>query len=227
MSAIAIVEDNADLLDDLIYNLEQRGFTVDGFADGVALDAALNAGASWQVLLLDLGLPGEDGLSITRRLRNIHPALGIIALTARGRVEDRIDGLEQGIDLYLVKPVDLAELTAAIHAVTRRVAQSINPTPVWQLDPLGRQLITPQGTPVSLSHAELQIMTAFAEVGPATVSRDQLMIAIGRKPDCYENHALEAIISRLRLKLGKQGPIRAARGVGYCFTARLACIDRP
>ena len=84
MSTIAIVEDNADLLDDLIYNLEQRGFKADGFTDGVALDAALNAGACWQVLLLDLGLPGEDGLSITRRLRKSHPALGIIALTARG-----------------------------------------------------------------------------------------------------------------------------------------------
>ena len=136
MLTVAIVEDNADVLDDVLFNLGRMGFQASGFTDGAALDAALATGQVWPVLVLDLGLPGEDGLSIARRLRQSYPAVGIIALTARGRLDDRVAGLNEGFDLYLVKPVDMVELAAAIRAVARRVTQIGLTTPQWRLNPL-------------------------------------------------------------------------------------------
>ncbi|MCX7239108.1 MAG: response regulator [Burkholderiales bacterium] len=120
-TAVAIIEDNADLLDDLVLNISLRGMLPCAFANGAEFDAAMQHGRPWSVLLLDLGLPGEDGLSIARRLHQSDPLLGIIMLTARSTVADRIAGMNAGADLYLVKPVDMGELAAAIQAVARRV----------------------------------------------------------------------------------------------------------
>ena len=221
MLTIAIVEDNADVLDDLLFNLRHRSFQVTGFPDGAALDAALAVGQRWPVLVLDLGLPGEDGLSIARRLRYSYPALGIIALTARGRVSDRIAGLNEGIDLYLVKPVDIEELAAAIRAVARRTAQIEVVESLWRLDTQGLQIICPDGERLPLTLYELQLLTALANSAGQTVSRDDLIRAMGKKPDSYDSRALEVMISRLRAKIGDHCPLHAVRGQGYRFTDRL------
>lgn len=221
MIPIAIIEDNTDLLDDLQFNLKRLNFQVSAFVDGATLDSALTAGQEWSVLVLDLGLPGEDGLSIARRLRQTHPALGIVALTARGRLSDRIKGLNEGVDLYLVKPVDIAELAAAIRAVARRVTQIEVHCPVWRLETLGHLLVRPDGEQVSLTVTEFQLMSAMAGDNSRPVSRDNLIRAIGRNPDAYDPRALEVCLSRLRAKLGSDDPIKAVRNLGYCFEARL------
>ena len=218
---LAVVEDNPDVLDDLLFNLRRQGFDVIGFSDGVALDAALAQGHDWTVLVLDLGLPGEDGLSIARRLRQTHPALGIIALTARGRLQDRIQGLDEGIDLYLVKPIDLAELGAAIRAVARRINQLSFHHPVWRLDPAGYRLVRPDGVLIVLTPVEFQILQTLAGAHAKPVSRNDLIQAIGRSPDAYDPRALEVALSRLRAKLGDHSPIRAVRNQGYQFVADL------
>ncbi|HPB76203.1 MAG TPA: response regulator transcription factor, partial [Chromatiaceae bacterium] len=176
MLAVAIVEDNADVLDDLLFNLGRLGFQARGFADGADLDAALVAGQAWPVLVLDLGLPGEDGLSIARRLRQSHPAIGIIALTARGRLEDRVAGLNEGFDLYLVKPVDITELAAAIRAIARRVAQLGQTAPLWRLEALEPSLIRPDGERLPLAVHEFHLLEALAAAVPdQPVARDDLI----------------------------------------------------
>lgn len=227
MLSIAIVEDNADVLDDLLFNLRRLGFLVTGCADGIALDAALAENPGWSVLVLDLGLPGEDGLSIASRLRYSHPALGIVALTARGRLADRITGLNQGIDLYLVKPVDIEELDAAIRAVARRVTQIDVTLPLWRLDLYGQQLICPDGERLPLTQCEIQLLSALTEVQNQPVSRDALMQAMGKDPASYDPRALEVMLSRLRIKLGQPCPLKAVRGQGYCFAARLRLAPPP
>ena len=233
MLPIAIVEDNADVLDDLLFNLRYLGFSATGFPDGVALDAALAAGRAWSVLVLDLGLPGEDGLSLAHRLRRTLPALGIIALTARGRLVDRVRGLNEGVDLYLVKPIDMTELAASIHAVGRRVAQIGETAPLWRLDPGGPRIICPDGEQVDISLVEFHLLAALALDPAHSVCRASLIRAMGKDPDSYDPRALEVVLSRLRAKLGDRGPLKAVRGQGYRFAARLslepggACRDAP
>lgn len=221
MLSVAVVEDNADLLDDLLFNLRYRGFDASGFPDGAALDMALDGGQGWSVVVLDLGLPGEDGLSIARRLRQTRPALGILALTARGRVGDRIKGLEEGFDLYLVKPVDMDELAAAIRAVARRVAPVDTTTPIWHLDPRGLSILCPDGERLALSLHELRLLEALARASGQPVAREGLVQAMGKDPQAYDPRALEVTFSRLRMKLGGQGLISSVRGQGYRFSGRI------
>lgn len=222
--SLAVVEDNPDVLDDLLFNLRRQGFEVAGYPDGAALDAALAQGHDWTVLVLDLGLPGEDGLSIAHRLRQTHPALGIIALTARGRLQDRVEGLNTGIDLYLVKPIDISELAAAIHAVARRVNQLRVHVPIWRLEPDGYRLVRPDGETITLTVTEFRILHVLACAHAEPVHRDELIRAIGRKPDAYDPRALEVTVSRLRGKLGHQSPLRAVRNQGYRFVADLRVV---
>ena len=222
MLTVAVVEDNADVLDDVLFNLGRMGFQASGFTDGAALDAALATGQIWPVLVLDLGLPGEDGLSIARRLRQSYPAVGIIALTARGRLDDRVAGLNEGFDLYLVKPVDMVELAAAIRAVARRVTQIGLTTPQWRLNPLEPSLIRPDGERLPLAVHEYHLLAALAAgAADQPVSREELMRAMGKDPETYDPRALEVVLSRLRAKLGELGPLKAVRGQGYRFNARL------
>lgn len=219
MIRVAIVEDNLDLLDDLQFNLRQLGLAAVGFPDGTTLGAVLAAGMLWDVLVLDLGLPGESGLSIARRLRTTCPAMGIVMLTARSGIADRIEGLEQGADIYLTKPVDMRELAAAITAVARRVGQIPREMQHWRLDQLCRQLRRPDGRLFDLTNAELCILLALVEASPAAVPRDRLISALGKNPVTYDPRALEVTISRLRQKLGDESPLKAARGLGYVFAA--------
>ncbi len=225
--AVAIVEDNAGLLEDLLHSLERHGFDATGFGDGSALDAALAAGAQWQVLVLDLGLPGENGLSIARRLRDSHPGLGIVMLTARSTVDDRITGLNVGADIYLTKPVDLHEVAAAVAAVARRVGRTtaaVGASSAWQLDAARMQLRPPEGEAIDLTISEVQILQAIARSPDQIADRDTLARALGKNPLSYEEHTLEVMVSRLRQKLGGHAPLRAVRGRGYAFTAPMRLL---
>jgi DNA-binding response OmpR family regulator len=130
-------------------------------------------------------------------------------------------GSDEGIDLYLVKPIDLAELGAAIRAVARRVNQLNTHVPVWRLEPDGYILVRPDGKIIILTLMEFQILQALAVAGAKPVERDALIQAMGRKPDAYDPRALEVTLSRLRSKLGANSPLKAVRNRGYRFMARL------
>lgn len=232
---IALVEDNADLRDDLQFQLSSQGLQVAALADGLALDHHLLS-APCDVAVLDIGLPGENGLSIAARLRQAYPAMGIIMLTARGEIDNRLDGYKQGADTYLVKPVDWRELLAQIHALKRRATVLSAPTRAneWLLKQAGRELLTPQGRSISLTHMEGVVLKVLAQHAGQTVERDLLMSGVlGEQAHQLDPRRLEVCISRLRQKMldamdssvtaqTDQLPLKTVRGAGYTFTQAIS-----
>ncbi|HEX5392146.1 MAG TPA: response regulator transcription factor [Rhodocyclaceae bacterium] len=225
MIRVLVVEDNPILREEVIFFLSLQGHQVKGVGDGVAMDRELSL-QHYDIVILDIGLPGEDGYSIAKRLAQ-RPGLGILALTARGATDDRIRGLRSGMDAYLVKPADLRELLALVERLFERISGSREGggAEVWRLDPLRRCIRTPDGTDVPLTANETAILTVMAKAHGAAVSRRDIIIAMGRNYMEFDDRRLEVAISRLRRKLMPDSPsgspIRADRGTGYCFAANL------
>jgi len=171
-------------------------------------------------VVLDLGLPGEDGLVVAARLRQAHPGLGIIMLTARTALVDRVTGLSQGADSYLCKPVEMSELVAHVGTVLRRCPPA--PAPVaWCYAPRRLCLRGPQGQEMALSSAESLIVHRLALTPGQEVSRRDLVHVLGQSYEHYDERRLEAIVSRLRRKIlaavPEANPLRGLRNRGYVF----------
>lgn len=201
--------------------LQALGFQVDLVEDGLSLDRALQLAVP-DMILLDLGLPGEDGLSIARRLRRRYPRLGIAMLTARGEVEDRLQGFFEGADLYFVKPVDLRELAAALRSLHRRLSPAPMREGAWSLQADRSVLASPEGHEIPLTHNEHLFVNRLLSAPGETVSRDELMRALGYVPDPHGAHRIETLLSRLRRKVRARMPeadlpIRPRHGSGYAF----------
>lgn len=222
MTRILVIEDNQDLLEELCFQLRHHQHDVLGLPDGSTLETAL-ANFAPQLLLLDLGLPGEDGLSIAARMRQQHPQLGIVMLTARTQLHERLLGHDQGADHYLCKPVELAELLAVIASLSRRLPDQA--APPWQLRRADSSLLCPQGKTISLSHNESLLLHCLQQAAEHQTSREELIRALGEDPYLYDERRLEAMISRLRRKIsqasGTECPLKAWRNKGYSFSARL------
>lgn len=217
---VLIVEDHADLREEIAFFLRRRGMTVRTVGSAPAMDEAM-AMRQPDLVILDIGLPGEDGVSVAKRLA-CEPRPAVIIITARGRVEDRILGLHAGADLYLVKPLDLRELEAAIVAVMRRRPASAVPVPVpvpaWRLDVTHWQLTTPSGTAVALTEAEVRFLLPLFEAAGTTVDRQTVA-------DRVEGDArsIDLVVHRLRRKVendtGEVLPLRTVHARGYVFAA--------
>jgi len=213
----------------LVAGLAPFGIQAVGAAHGAALDAAL-AETGPDIVILDIGLPGEDGYAIAGRLRRGHPRLGIIMLTGRDRLEDRIKGLDGGADLYFAKPVDLRELAAAIGSLYRRVGPA-RPRG-WRLDRLESALHTPDGVRVELTDLELRFLGPLLERPGEVVDREELFQALEQRPDIYAVRRLETMVSRLRGKVlrlspGAPLPVRARHGRGYAFLGEGGTLGTP
>lgn len=227
---IALVEDHPGLRAELGFHLALAGYAVAELPHGAALDAHL-AQHPCRLVVLDLGLPGEDGLSVCARLRTSHPGTGIVILTGRGMAEERVAGWQQGADAYLVKPAVPAELQAVVAGVLRRLPEEASPLtpPSWSLRVRSRVLAGPSGAMLELTHAECSLLHALVRHAPEPATRRALVAALGGDYMTYEAHRLEVAVSRLRGKLAHAWPdgesIRAARGVGYLFTRRCAVTE--
>lgn len=188
------------------------------------------------LVLLDLGLPGEDGLSLARELRARPRAPGIIIVTGRGQPVDRIIGLELGADDYVAKPFDLRELVARVRSVLRRIGSDAPPAPEapvdrfdfagWRLDLSSRSLARPDGIEVPLTTGEFELLTAFVQHPNCALSRDRLMEIIhGREAGPFDR-AIDVQVGRLRRKIERDPAepelIKSVRGVGYMFAARVS-----
>ena len=221
MINIALVEDNEDLLDDVHFNLERAGYRVAGYGDGAALDAAMRQGFIPDILVLDLGLPGEDGLNIAERLRRSHPQIGIVMLTARTTLSDRIAGLRQGADNYLCKPVAMEELIAVIEARARTIPRDTGQPDSWQFDGSKFSLNAPDGQSIPLTTAEATLIRLLAGSHGQQANRAEIVAALGENYLSYDPRRLEAIVSRLRRKIAacvpQANPLRALRNQGYVF----------
>lgn len=222
MISVIVVEDNLDLLEDMVLGLNAEGLDARGAQDAAACDQ-LCAGAMPEVFVLDIMLPGEDGLTLAQRLR-AQGRRGLIMLTSLGSIENRVSGLDVA-DAYLVKPVDLRELAAVIGSVHRRLEgrprESIQA--VWTLRGKSMELVSPNGKALALTHKELIILSALASVPGEVVPARTLAEALGESWFTFEKNRLELIITRLRRKIGAallrpSNPIKSARGAGYALT---------
>ncbi len=217
---LLIVEDDALLGDALAQGLRQRGHAVDWFRDGMQADAAL-AGAPFDAVVLDLGLPGGDGMSWLQRWRQAGRVLPIVVLTARDGVEQRIDGLDAGADDYLIKPITIDELAARLRALVRRTAGHAQA--VWQhgelrYDPASKRVHW-RGAPVELTGRELALLEIFLSQPQRVLSKSTLLEKLydwsGGEP---EGNSLEVHIHHLRRKIDP-AIVRTVRGVGYALGA--------
>lgn len=195
--------------------LKKEGFAVDWVQDGVAAELSL-ANDTYELLLLDLGLPRKSGLDILKGLRAKKNSMPVLILTARDAVADRVKGLDSGADDYLVKPFDLDELNARIRALTRR--QSGRAIPVIEHGPLSLNPIThevhKEGRLINLSSREFALLSALLERPGIPLSRPQLEESIYGWGEEVESNTVEVYIHSLRRKLGTNWIVNV-RGVGY------------
>ena len=221
---IALVEDNDDLRDLLKRDISKAGYAVHAAESAEDLDD-LVAHTRIDLLILDLNLPGEDGLSIASRYKRSNPDLYIIMLTARGREQDRIDGYESGADVYLTKPISSLELMAAIGSVSRRLMKQD-----LQDVRLNMRTMTLTGLQtVDLSRQEIVILKALSESPNGNLPYFRLLELCGEKEmNEHAKAALEVRVVRLRKKLSDAGiegkAIRAIRGEGYQLLSRIKII---
>ena len=219
---IIIVEDDEALRTVLARVLSHLGHDVRSACDGVALDSAL-ADYPADVVVLDLNLPGEDGVDIARRLRRTNNC-GIIMTTGRGLVKERVSGFQSGADLYFVKPVDPMELHEAISNLGRRLAQSPPSSIVWHLDPSSSILRTPRNISIKLTSNECIVLKLLFASPGETVRSSDIFLALGHPDDEYGGMRVKALFSRLRKKVKSldtesELPISARHSLGYAFLA--------
>jgi len=212
---ILLAEDDTMLGSGIERGLRLAGFNVDWVRDGNSAEAALQT-VSYDLLLLDIGLPGKDGLQLLRWLRSQRQDVAVLAVSARDAVSDRVTGLNLGADDYLTKPFDLDELVARIHALGRRRSGRGEPEMrLGQLvvQPLKRQVLL-DGKPVALAAREFDLLAVLMERPGAVLSREQLENRLYGWQDEVASNAVEVHLHHLRKKLGA-ARIKNVRGVGY------------
>ena len=226
---LLLVDDEAALREPLADYLVRQGFGVRA-AESAARARSLMSEERPDLVLLDVMMPGEDGLSLCRHLVEVKQ-IPVILLTARGEATDRIVGLEMGADDYVVKPFEPRELVARIRSVLRRAGRETAPPTEedvlrfegWTLDPLKRRLTDAEGTVVALSTADFRLLMALAENPRKVMSRDRLLDLVqGREAQLFDR-AVDNQVSRLRRKIEadpkEPSLIQTVRGGGYMLAA--------
>ncbi|WP_431131450.1 response regulator [Variovorax paradoxus] len=240
---IAVLDDEVDITQLLAGYLQSHGFRVTQLHDGASLMALMTTDPA-DLVLLDLGLPGEDGFSIARRMRE-NWRCGLVIVTGRGDAVDKVVGLEVGADDYVTKPFDLRELVARVKAVLRRLAPgnaadasppaAAPATPAlsdklrfagWQLDVAARSLANPQGQNVALTGGEFELLCAFARHAGRVLSRDFLLEQTRGRGAAPFDRTIDVQVGRLRKKIEADADdpqiIKSVRGAGYILVPPVA-----
>lgn len=222
MIKVYVVEDNPHLLDDAVSCLSSLGFDCYGASDARKLSVLITAQLP-DVVVLDRILPGEDGLTISKRLRDGDKTshVGIVFLTACGDLDERIEGLEFA-DSYLVKPIDYRELAAVITSIHRRSlsVDSFSEQKNWRLHEKTLELSSPFGGVIAISYREYVVLRELSQSLVEPVSAQHIVETWGEDWLTYEKNRLELLLSRLRVKIksidsGNINPIRSIRNQGY------------
>lgn len=212
---VLLVEDDENLGDGLCVGLKQSGFTIDWLKDGESAEPAILTG-SFDLVVLDLGLPGRSGLNILRSVRERECVTPILILTARDGVSEKVEALDSGADDYVVKPFDLDEVTARLRALQRRRQERAAAALVHgdiSLDPAAR-VVTREGEPIILPRREFAVLETLLENRGRVLSRERLARSLYGWDDEVESNTVEVFIHHLRKKFGPR-LIRTVRGVGY------------
>lgn len=229
---VAVVEDNNDLREEIVFFLSHVGHRAIGCPSGAALNRHMADHGS-DIIVLDLGLPDIDGVDLLNRYGG-RPDVAIVVLTARGATVDRIAGYQHGADAYLVKPVDMRELVAVVD----RAAQRLYPHPSdlgpsWKYSPSAWTLTSPGALTIKLTEQQSRILQLFVHAGRRVLPRKEIIEGLGWDSapghDSHNDEKIEASLSRLRRKLEDVGinptPIKTIRAVGYAFRASLIEAD--
>lgn len=212
---LLLVEDDKQLGKGIHAGLKQAGYAVDWVMDGDAADAAVSH-ESYDLMVLDLGLPRRSGLDVLDSVRNSGKDLPVLILTARDAIADRVSGLDRGADDYMIKPFDLDELNARIRALLRRKGGRSAPVIRHgdiQMDPAAHS-VTKDGKPIEVPPREFAILQSLLENAGRVMSRTRLEESLYSWKDEIDSNAVEVHIHHLRKKLGAE-LIRTIRGVGY------------
>ncbi|QGZ65253.1 response regulator [Paraburkholderia acidisoli] len=239
---VLVVDDDRGIRELVGAYLEKNGMRVSLAANGREMRAALENGAP-DLIVLDLMMPGDDGLVLCRELRaSKHRAVPVVMLTARNEETDRIVGLEMGADDYLPKPFAVRELFARIRSVLRRTRMLPPGMQVsevaqllafgdWRLDTTARHLLDAEGTIVALSGAEYRLLRVFLDHPQRVLTRDQLLsLTQGRQADAFDR-SIDLLVSRLRQRLRDEARepryIKTLRSEGYVFSSAVNTVDAP
>ncbi|WP_050464877.1 response regulator transcription factor [Herbaspirillum autotrophicum] len=217
MAKILLLEDEADLRSEVVDFLCNEGHQVSEAGDVATFMPLIDAA---DIAIIDVGLPDGNGFSVAANLRKSHPRIGIIMLTARGSVDDKIIGLRGGADQYLVKPIRFTELAAYITAMARRVAPDN-----WRLNLIERRLHAPGGQAESMSSQEMSLLELLARNSGRVVDRPAIAKAFGADWLDYDERHLDQLVSRLRRRwqsaTGFKLPLRTEHGQGYSFSVEI------
>jgi len=224
---ILLVEDDTDLRESILRYLALAGLQATGAASAKEFYLRLGQ-ASFDVAILDIGLPDQSGFVLADYLRQ-NTGAGIIILTAHSAIQEKVQGYEAGADLYLVKPVDMEELSAAIKSMaSRRTGKLDEPRASpnrWLLDRSGWHLVSPAGTSIMLTGKEYTFLSLLAQADRKQLGRRELLVAMGYRDDDYSGRALDNLVLRIRKKIrdqtGMDDVIRTFHSVGFCFSAEL------
>ena len=228
---VLIVEDDTDLRESIILYIEDEGFAVTGVGSAEEFYRVLEQG-SFHVAVIDIGLPDESGYVLAEKLRR-NTDMGIIILTARGDIEERVQGYAVGADLYLVKPVNIRELLAAIASMAKRWQERSQDVPRsghgWKLYRSNWHLVSPTGIEVMLTGREFDFLHQLALAEGMSVERKQLMLSLRYRDEDSGGRALTELSRRLRKKISQQTgmecPFHTYHSIGYRFSGGISIIE--
>jgi len=234
---VLVVDDDAEIRSLLSRYLEKNGYRVTAVAEGKGMWAALDSGGHVDIVVLDLMLPGDDGLTLCRNLR-ARSDVPVIMLTARGEETDRIVGLEMGADDYLAKPFSPRELLARVKSILRRarsLPENLRPDSAralrfagWTLDLATRNLCSPEGVVVALGGTEYRLLRIFLAHPNRVLNRDQLIDLMLSRDATPFDRSIDVQVSRLRHRLGDNprdpAIIKTVRSQGYVLAAAVEAV---
>lgn len=226
MLRIALLEDDALIRERvLVPGLANYGFAVAASATAADHYAYLRENPV-DIVVLDVGIPDQDGFTVARTIRASFPHIGIVMLTGRGATPDRVRGLSEGADAYLSKPVELELLAATLHSLARRVQEVTAveaPARCWHLDAQGWCLVSPCGRRVALTRNERRVVSCMLQDVGEVVSRESLIASLTDNVFDFDSHRLDSMVYRLRRKVqnacGEPLPMVSVHGEGYRFDA--------
>ena len=232
---IAVIEDNTDLREELTFFLQHRGYSAWGAPSAEHFWKKLHSSPA-DIVLVDLGLPGEDGYSVVDYLRNLGK-FGLIIITARGHHRDKLQGLNLGADFYMVKPVNFSELASSINALWSRMVQDREaqsnsghreqadaPRGQWQLFNAEQCLETPGGARLRLTSQEHHMISILGRSQNEVFAKEALAQHMFQYSDPSDTHRIDVILSRLRKKAKQKGidlPVRSIFGKGLVFVGEV------
>ena len=222
---ILVLEDEPSLLEAYISFLNLEGFVADGLG-------SLNAAQNWilthdfDILILDLGFADGDGLDWLNQQPNL-ASKGLMIVSARDGIKDKIKGIQAGADVYLTKPVPLEIIAASAHNLFKRLSKP--PMSQWKINAINWMLKAPDNQEIKLTHSEMLLMVCFTEHQGQIVTKDILIASLGHSPEYYDSRRLEIMIRRLRAKvrtqLGFELPFETVHGKGFAFSAPISRVS--